>query len=179
MAADVSTLQLILRRFLLPMPLVSLVAYCKWRARISTRAEVELSANLQLGRGTTVSSFAKLKTSEGVLKTGSDCGFANGCFIAPGELGIVMGDFVVCGPSVAIIATNYRWGSLEVPFAHQGTSSLGIRIGNNVWIGANSTILDGSVLGDNTIVVANSLVNRKFPPNVILQGNPAKIILRR
>jgi acetyltransferase-like isoleucine patch superfamily enzyme len=61
----------------------------------------------------------------------------------------------------------------------QGVTSLGIRIGRNVWVGANSTILDGSVLGDNSIVVANSLVNRRFPPNVIIQGNPAKVILRR
>ena len=33
--------------------------------------------------------------------------------------------------------------------------------------------------GYNTIVVANSLVNRRFPANVIVQGNPAKIIFKR
>ena len=47
------------------------------------------------------------------------------------------------------------------------------------WVGAGSTILDGTVLGDNTIIVANSLVNRRFPPNVVIQGNPGKVILRR
>jgi acetyltransferase-like isoleucine patch superfamily enzyme len=178
MAADESA-GWILRRFLVPKFVVSLVAFVRWRARISTLAEVELSSNLRLGPRTTVSSFTKIKTSEGVLRTGRDCGFANGCFIAAGAGGIELGDDVLCGPNVVIIAINYRYAEVRVPFAQQGTSSTGVRIGSNVWIGANVTILDGSVIGDNTIVVANSLVNRRFPPNVIVQGNPAKIIMRR
>ena len=167
------------RRFLMPAPLVSLAGWLRWNARISMRAEVELSPNLQLGPRTVVSSFTKIKTSEGVVRTGRECGFATGCFLAPGPGGIHIGDHVVCGPNVAIVAINYRYAKLEVPFEEQGTSSLGVRIGRNVWIGANCSILDGAEIGDNTIVVANSLVNRRFPPNVILQGNPAKIILRR
>jgi acetyltransferase-like isoleucine patch superfamily enzyme len=158
---------------------VSLIGFVRWRARISLRAEVELSPNLHLGEGTTISSFTKIKTTDGVMRTGRECGFATGCFVTPGSAGIELGDHVVCGPNVAIIGSNYRYASLDLPFDQQGTSSLGVRIGNNVWIGANSTILDGSVIGDNTIVVANSLVNRRFPPNVIVQGNPAKVVLRR
>lgn len=169
----------VLRRFLLPAPLVTVAAWLKWRAQVSPRAEVELSANLRLGRGTTVSSFAKIKSSQGPLVTGRECGFASGCFVAPGPGGIELGDDVICGPNVVIVAMNYRYGTLEVPFSQQGVSSVGVRIGSNVWIGANSTILDGSVIGDNSIVVANSLVNRRFPPNVIIQGNPAKVIMRR
>jgi acetyltransferase-like isoleucine patch superfamily enzyme len=168
-----------LRRFLLPAPLVSVAAWLKWRAQVSPRAEVELSSNLELGAGTVVSSFAKIKSSQGRLVTGRECGFASGCFIAPGPGGIELGDDVICGPNVVIVAMNYRYGTLEVPFSQQGVSSLGVRIGRNVWIGANSTILDGAVIGDNSIVVANSLVNRRFPPNVIIQGNPAKVILQR
>ena len=153
----------LVRRFLLPAPLVSLIGFLRFRARVSWRAEVELTPNLQLGRGTTISSFTKIKTADGVVRTGSECGFATGCFVAPGSAGIELGDHVVCGPNVAIIGCNYRYAALEVPFDQQGTSSVGVRIGRNVWIGANSTILDGSVIGDNTVVVANSLVNRRFP----------------
>lgn len=168
-----------LRRFLVPAPLVSLVGWLRWRARISMRAEVELSANLRLGERTTISSFTKVKTADGLVRTGRDCGFATGCFVAAGAGGIELGDHVICGPNVVLVASNYIYASLDVPFEQQGTSSAGIRIGNNVWIGANCTILDGSVIGDNTIVVANSLVNRRLPPNVIVQGNPAKVVLQR
>lgn len=143
------------------------------------RAEVELSANLQLGERTTISSFTKVKTADGPVRTGHDCGFATGCFVSAGPGGIELGDHVICGPNVVLVASNYKYASLDVPFEQQGTSSAGIRIGNNVWIGANCTILDGSVIGDNTIIVANSLVNRRLPPNVIVQGNPAKVVLQR
>ncbi len=170
---------LIVRRFLVPAFVVSLYAFVRWRTGISTRAEVELSPNLQLGRRNTVSSFTKIKVTDGPLVTGNHCGFGTGCFISAGAGGIEMGDHVICGPNVVVIASNYRYETLGVPLEQQGHTSVGIRIGRNVWIGANSVILDGSVIGENSIVVANSLVNRRFPPNSIIQGNPAKVILQR
>src|SRR5262245_20088649 len=74
-----SKIALILRRFLLPSSFVTLYSFIKWRATISTRAEVELSPHLSLGRGTTVSSFTKIKTTDGELRTGRRCGFGPGC----------------------------------------------------------------------------------------------------
>ncbi|MET0292476.1 MAG: acyltransferase [Steroidobacteraceae bacterium] len=170
---------MIVRRFLVPNFVVSVYALLRFRAQVSTRAEVELSRHLALGPGTTVSSFAKIKASHAMLRTGTKCGFATGCFVDAGAVGITMGNHVICGPNVSIIAVNYRYARLAVPLEEQGMTSLGIRIGNNVWIGANSVILDGTELGDNTIVVAGSVVNRKFPPDCIVQGNPAKLLLRR
>jgi acetyltransferase-like isoleucine patch superfamily enzyme len=172
-------LELIARRFLIPRSFVTVYALVRWHATVSTRAEVELSPLLSLGRGTTVSSFTKIKATDGVLATGEKCGFGPGCFIAAGAGGIQMGDHVIFGPNVSVIAANYRYGQLDVPLEEQGLTSQGIQIGNNVWVGASSVILDGSEIGDNSIVVANSLVNRKFPPNSIIQGNPAKVILAR
>jgi acetyltransferase-like isoleucine patch superfamily enzyme len=169
----------LLRRFLIPATVVSAYAWYKWRAKISTRAEVELSAWLKLGRGTVISSFTKIKAALGPFTTGERCGFGTGCFLAAGAGGIVMGDNVILGPNVSMIASNYEYGQLDVPLEDQGQSSKGIRIGSNVWIGANSVVLDGTVLGDNTIVVAGSVVNRRFPSGCILQGNPAKILLKR
>ena len=178
-ASKLSGIGLIARRFLIPAFVVSIYAFVRWRVKVSPRAEVELSKNLQLGRYTTVSSFTKIKTTGGPLVTGECCGFGTGCFVDPGTGGIQMGNNVICGPNVAVIATNYRYERLAVPLEEQGHTSVGIRIGNNVWIGAGSVVLDGAVIGDNSIVVANSLVNRRLPPNSIIQGNPAKVILQR
>lgn len=51
-----------------------------------------------------------------------------------------------------------------------------INIGNDCFIGMNSIVLKGSYLGNNCIVGAGSVVSGTFPDNVIIAGNPAKII---
>lgn len=52
-------------------------------------------------------------------------------------------------------------------------------IGNDVWIGCNSTILRGVHIGDGAVVGANSLVNKDVPPYAVIAGCPAKIIKYR
>ncbi|MBM7551667.1 CatB-related O-acetyltransferase [Thalassobacillus pellis] len=49
-------------------------------------------------------------------------------------------------------------------------------IGNDVWIGANSTILRGANIADGAVVGANSVVTESVPPYAVVVGNPAKII---
>jgi len=53
-----------------------------------------------------------------------------------------------------------------------------VRICRNVWIGESVSILPGVEIGENSIVGANSVVTKSFPCNVIIAGNPAKIIKR-
>ena len=51
-----------------------------------------------------------------------------------------------------------------------------IKIGNNVWIGSNATILQGITIGNGAIIGAGSVVTKDVPPNLIVAGNPAKIL---
>ncbi len=53
-----------------------------------------------------------------------------------------------------------------------------IIIGDNVFIGVNSTILPNTTIGNNCIVGAGSVVRGKFPDNSVIVGNPAKMIMR-
>lgn len=52
-----------------------------------------------------------------------------------------------------------------------------VKIGNNVFIGMQSTILKGVTIGNNVIIGANSLVNKDVPDNCVVAGNPAKVIM--
>ena len=51
-----------------------------------------------------------------------------------------------------------------------------IIIGNNCWIGTSVIILPGTILGNNCIVAAGSVVNGEFKDNSLIGGNPAKFI---
>jgi acetyltransferase-like isoleucine patch superfamily enzyme len=54
-----------------------------------------------------------------------------------------------------------------------------ISIGNKVWIAANTTILKGTKICDNTVVASNSLLNKEFHEgNCIIAGSPAKVVKR-
>ena len=51
-----------------------------------------------------------------------------------------------------------------------------ITIGDNVWLGGRSIINPGVTIGDNVVVGSGSVVVRDVPPNVIVAGNPARVV---
>lgn len=51
-----------------------------------------------------------------------------------------------------------------------------IKIGNNVWIGAGTTVLAGAEIGDNTVIGAGSVVKGTIPANVVAVGVPCKVM---
>ena len=51
-----------------------------------------------------------------------------------------------------------------------------ITIGNNVWIGGHSTINPGVTIGNNVVVASGSVITKDVPNNVLVGGNPARII---
>ncbi|MGU3576493.1 acyltransferase [Brucellaceae bacterium C25G] len=51
-----------------------------------------------------------------------------------------------------------------------------IKIGNHVFIGAGSIILPGVTIGDNVVIGAGSVVSKNIPDNVVVSGNPAKLM---
>ena len=51
-----------------------------------------------------------------------------------------------------------------------------VRIGNTVWIGGRAVINPGVTIGDNVVVASGAVVTKDVPDNVVVGGNPAKII---
>lgn len=59
---------------------------------------------------------------------------------------------------------------------HQADTPKDIIIKENVWIGLNSVILKGTIIGNNCVIGANSVVKGVFEDNSLIQGNPAVLI---
>ncbi|GAB6733813.1 TPA: DapH/DapD/GlmU-related protein [Bacillus paranthracis] len=51
-----------------------------------------------------------------------------------------------------------------------------VKIGNNVWIGCNATILKGVCIADGAVIAANSVVTRDVPPNCLVAGVPGEVV---
>lgn len=77
---------------------------------------------------------------------------------------------------VVILGHDYSYAVLRPIYNHMLRKCSVTKIGNNVFIGMKSIVLPGTVIGDNTIIGAGSVVSGNFPSNVIIGGNPAKVI---
>lgn len=95
---------------------------------------------------------------------------------------IIIGNGVLIASNVFISDHSHGDYSPEQlqlePLERQLFSKGEVKIGNNVWIGENVTILSGVCIGDNVIIGAKSLVINSFESNCIIAGTPAKIIKR-
>ena len=89
---------------------------------------------------------------------------------ALGKIRIGKGTYI--GPNVGLITSNHDPRNLE-----RHLEPLPVELGENCWIGMNSVILPGVILGDHTVVGAGSVVTKSFVDgNCILAGNPARLI---
>ena len=87
---------------------------------------------------------------------------------------IFIGSHTMIGPNVTLVATGHP---VRPDLRYQGAQySLPVHIGENVWIGANVTVLPGVTIGDNAVIGANSLVTKDIPANTVAYGSPCKVI---
>lgn len=168
-----------LKRFLVPSVVVTVVYLIKYKCKVSPKSEVDLSNLLIIGKGTQISSFCKIKVTDGSMVIGENVSVATGCFISADMGGVEIGEYSMIGPNVTIIGNNYKYDRLDVPVCLQEKTSKGIKIGRDVWVGSGTSILDGAQIGDSVIIASNSVVSSKIPAHSIVQGNPAKVIFKR
>lgn len=116
----------------------------------------------------------QVRDSNSIIKIGKNLATNNGIYICARKK-IYIGNDVLIGSQVTIMDHNAHGINPTKRRTSHGTSSE-IIIEDNVWIGNNVTILSGTKIGKNSIVGVGSVVKGIFPQNVIIQGNPAKII---
>ena len=107
-------------------------------------------------------------------RTVASFSLSGGCYIQALN-GIELGDGIRFGPGVKIISSNHDIQDLD-----RALSGPPIKIGDNVWIGANAVILPEVEIGNNCVIGAGSVVTRSFKgSNLIIAGNPARRVRTR
>ena len=80
------------------------------------------------------------------------------------------------GQYVSFHASNHVFSDNSRPIKDQGVTSQGIRIEDDVWVGAKVTFLDGTVVRSHSVVAAGAIVAGEFPPNALIGGVPARVL---
>lgn len=105
------------------------------------------------------------------ITIGKDVFINSGCHFQD-QGGIEIGDGSLIGHNVVLATINHSL----IPSEKRKNYYAPIKIGQNVWIGSNATILQGVTIGDWAVVAAGAVVSRDVPPYTIVGGIPAKVI---
>ncbi|WP_018668547.1 sugar O-acetyltransferase [Bacteroides gallinarum] len=98
--------------------------------------------------------------------------FINACCHFQDHGGVTLGDGCQIGHNVVFATLNHGLA----PEHRHTTYPAPIVLGKNVWVGSNSTILQGVTVGDNAVVAAGAVITKDVPANAIVGGVPAKVI---
>ena len=105
------------------------------------------------------------------IEIGNDV-FINACCHFQDHGGVTFGDGCQIGHNVVFATLNHGLA----PEDRHTTYPASIILGRNVWVGSNSTILQGVTIGDNAVVAAGAVVTKDVPADAIVGGVPAKVI---
>lgn len=133
---------------------------------------------IKLGKKCRVSLGAILASYGGWIEIGDSVSI-NPYSILYGHGGLRIGNDVRIAAHCTIIPANHVYTSGKVPIGEQGVSRQGIKIADDVWIGANCVILDGTSIGDGCVVAAGGVVRGTLPPYGVYAGVPVRKIGER
>lgn len=112
------------------------------------------------------------------IRIGSGTGINARAYLG-GQGGITIGNDVIFGPEVKIFSENHNYAAPGIAIKAQGVSRKGVCIGDNCWLGAGVTVLDGVTIGEGCVIAAGSVVTRSVPAHSVAAGIPAKVIKNR
>lgn len=149
---------------------------------VTRRGSIQIGKNFSVNSGSNHNIIGRQQKNtfwvEGSLIIGDDVGMSCCAIICNHEVEI--GNHVTIGGNTVIYDTDFHTLDAEIrrnKFDDKRNAKWGkVKIEDNVFIGAHSTILKGVTIGENTIIGACSVVTKNIPRNEIWAGNPAKFI---
>lgn len=166
-----------LRRHLVPAFLVTARHYLASRALVSVSARVQWGAEISFGRGTVVKPYAVIQSSGGSVRFGRECAISSFVHVSTGAGDVVAGDYVRIAPNCTLVGGTKDVRSRDVLIKDQPESEArGIRIADDVLIGAGVVVLPGARIERGAVVGAGSVVSGVVPEYAIVAGAPAAVI---
>ena len=139
----------------------------------SVRKDIVPFNDFFLGKSSVIEDYAIINNAVGEITIGNHTRIGLGnTIIGP----VMIGNNVILAQNVVTSALNHNFKDVLTTINQQGVKTDQIIIENNVWIGANSTILAGVHIGEHVVVGAGSVVTKDIPSYCVVVGNPARIV---
>ncbi len=149
---------------------------------VTRRGKLKIGDSLHLNSGQFHNVIGRQQNAifwvEGCLTIGNNVGMSSTAIICNHE--ITIGNNVVIGGNTVIYDTDFHTLDPQTrndkKLDKQNANKSPVTIGDNVFIGAHTTILKGVNIGNNTVIGACSVVTKDVPENEVWAGNPARFI---
>ncbi len=140
---------------------------------------ITLGNNVSIGRHTSIECSGSLRKLGLGMKVGNGVGLGtHGFFGCAG--GVEIGKNTIFGNFVSLHSENHDFSEMNVPIKHQGVTRAGIVIGEDCWIGAKVTILDGVTIEKGCVIAAGSVLPAGLYESFCVYGGvPAKLLRKR
>jgi acetyltransferase-like isoleucine patch superfamily enzyme len=144
-----------------------------------------MSKNIAFGNNVIIAKGVWLNVVGEVRNLETRIILSNGCAIGRRSMisarnRILLKESVLLAPSVLIMDHNHEYADITRPIGAQGVTDGGtITIEENCWLGYGAVVICGSgelTIGRNSVIGANAVVTRSFPPYSIIAGNPARLV---
>lgn len=114
------------------------------------------------------------------IHLGDDVIIGRGATLMAAESRIIIGNKVMFGPEVMLIAGNHNTGvrgqAMFDVKDKRPEDDQDIIFEDDIWVGARAIILKGVVVRRGAIIAAGAVVTREVPPYAVVAGNPAKVV---
>jgi len=141
-------------------------------AKGTSNRGIDVGDGVFLGRGTILS------CKDGDISLGDHTNLGFHCEIFSGS-SVVVGRHGLFAAQAYLVGGGHEFEAAGVAVVDQPRVSRGITLGDNVWLGTGAKVLDGVRVGNDVVVGANAVVNADLPDGVVAAGVPAKVLRRR
>ena len=87
---------------------------------------------------------------------------------------VTIGSRVRIAAYVVLVGENHVFNDPDIPIMDQGLTSIGVVIEDDVWIGANVSVVDGVTVGAHSVIAAGAVVTKNVEPYSVMAGVPAR-----
>lgn len=142
-------------------------------AKGSDKTGISIGDNVIIARNTVLS------CKGGVIEIGDNSNISLNCMIHSEKTVVIGKNNLWAAYCYVIGGGSHDFDRVDIPIMQQGSQVIGVKMDDDIWLGAGVTILDGCHIGTGVVIGACSLVTKSIPDYHLAAGSPARVIRDR